>query len=225
MYGKLDRRGFLKALGLGASSLAAGQIPAVEVQSRTYINRRLGVRLERPKGWYFASILEIQAELASQQLAHPDPAACEELKETEGPPLLSIERTHKASHEDPHFYLCFEDVAGVALTPLQAQRASYGLWYQDYLRDHRMIEKPTATEFRGFEASRCLLGFTFESKGKAPQPVVLESLLVRRDDQAFTANSVDRADTGWSPETRAAFKSILDSIQLLEPNPDLDAPR
>ncbi len=210
-----ERRDFLKLLGLSASATALGPIAVVWVDDDLYVNRRLGLRLRKPKGWHFLSIREMGQLKNEQQLVTTDEKFMRDLLDDIGLPLVSMSQAAVQEESDPQIHLWVEPDDGKPSDVVKTHQATYNTVYAPLLKDFRFEQRAKAITFAGHDASECVVRFTYEGKNGFTEPVRLRSIFFPRGEVNYTINMGDNL-AGWSDEVTQKFESVLASVEFVD---------
>lgn len=212
----LDRRRFLELMGLTASAVAAGSIPALWISEDLYVNRRLGLRLKKPPGWEFLNVRELRALRDEQELACVDKRFEAELKEAVGLPLVSFGPIGRRNDVGPFVHVWLEHISASDRPAVEAHTDTYGRFYQSVLRNLRFEVVPHSVDFLGHAGSMCTIRFDYESSAGKSAPARVKSLLFPRGSLGYTFNMADDAEQGWTKRVRGEFEFAIDSVRFVE---------
>lgn len=210
-----ERREFLKLLGLSASATALGPISAVWVDDDLYVNRKLGLRLRKPRDWHFLSLREMTALRDEQQLVCSDSELLQELRDTIGLPLVTMSKSIGEDQTCPQVHVWVEPNDDEDFPVVETQYLTYTEVYAPLLRDFSFEESPRLVPFIGHEASQCIVRFTYEGTGGVKEPVRVRSIFFPRGNVSYTINMGGKADWDSDDNAIVAFESVLASVEFI----------
>lgn len=196
----IGRREFLNLFGASIATLAIDPSDAIAIYDNQYVNRKLGIAFQKPKGWHFANVQEMGEVRDGQILDLGDNELLQEIFGSMNLPILTLSQ-EPISAESDHFapgitiYLerLFEEGANdttECISPMEILEADSELC-QTVLKDFKVT-----SPFKSMQISACAAGeytasFLFEHENLAPTPVRARTLIVDQDQQIYTIRMFD----------------------------------
>jgi hypothetical protein len=193
----IGRREFLRIFGAGIAAVATRPSSAIAIVDDHYINRKLGIAFQKPRGWIFASIEEMGEVKAGQLLDLDDVGLSHEVLASAELPILTISRDGISAAADR-----FTPGITVYLDRLGSEATNEGHKTVDsadrYIADvqfcanvlkefrvtsARQVRKISACNAMEYEAS-----FVFEHENMQPTTVRMKTLAI---DQTTALYEVD----------------------------------
>lgn len=194
----IGRREFFRLFSMGIAA-ATNPNAAIAIFDDHYVNRRLGIAFEKPRGWMFANVQQMADVAAGQILDLNNPELSRLIVETVELPILTISRESLSASSD-HFtpgvtvYLdritpedCPETHFLSTIETLEADCRSCS----SMLKDFRVIAGAKSTTVSACAAAQYVASFTFEHTNMEPTPVRMKTLVIDQGTAFYTLRMYD----------------------------------
>lgn len=197
----IGRREFLRVFGAGIAAVATRPSSAIAIADDHYINRKLGIAFQKPKGWIFASIEEM-GELKAGQLLDLDDVVglSQEILASAELPILTISRDGISTAADrftPGITVYLDRLGSEATDEGHNTVDSTDRYIADvgfcanvlkefHVTSARQVRKISACDAMEYEAS-----FVFEHKNMQPTPVRMKTLAIDQTTALYTIRMYD----------------------------------
>jgi len=212
---EINRRGFLRLLGIASAGLAVDPARAVLARNEVYVNQRLGIAFQAPQRWHFYSVSEMEG-MYDAQLFRAEFAEVEELmSELKNQPLVALGK-YPAEQESIHHTFSPSIVIRLELNEeelsLEEMISGSDLFLSQWTHGYKSISV-AFDQVCGYPAALGKYRYIFEAEGMKDTPIVGRSCLIEIDRYCYSINmyNYDPEDM----EISSIFDRFLTSIQLL----------
>jgi len=189
----IGRREFLKLMGVALAGLSIDPLEAIAVNEDYYINKKLGIALEKPNNWYFISIKSFEKMKNEQILPIEDKALEVEIREMMDDPILLIAKYPVEMQQDifsPAIAIHLEHFILEEDTLLDTSyKAAKG--FKLFLTDYNLIEDPKPLQLSKCDSVEMNARFTYTHKRLQPTPVEVRTYLIYQNPILYTLHMFD----------------------------------
>ena len=222
----IGRRQFVKLMGIALAGLSVDPLKAVAINSDSYVNKKFGFLLVKPKGWDFVSVKDFGELKADQLLSEEFEPDKNEVWQQLGDPVILIA---KYALDKPGYDSKFSPAISVFITHKKEIQEIFeedenqdleSLVYVTDMATQRIVKDyKSVKEIQPFELSKCdgfdsLWTWTFESiKHKKSLTCQTWSIMIEKGDYLYSFNMIDSKQVGENEiET---FKEFVSTIKIV----------
>lgn len=218
----IGRRELLRQFGAGIAAAAGNSLSAVAIVDDYYVNRRLGIAFEKPRGWIFAGIREMGEVKAGQILDLDDLELSREAVDSVELPIVAISRDRLSGDAErftPGVTVYLEDIAG---GPGGDDNERFDLircfsadvsFCAAVLKDFRVRSASLVTEVSACNAIEYEAAWVFEHENMLPTPVRMKTLVIDHGTALYTLRMYDSPYAGT--EFEFDYSSFIASVRMV----------
>ena len=208
---KIDRRFFLKTFSAAFTSAAVSPSQAVAASGNLYLNRALGIAIEKPATWFFEGLQDFERLKESQILSEAiDPVMLQLIKDSGAPLFTASSGEPDVQTFGPSCAFYAEHMPeledeGINDVIIRAERSLISV-----LPDYQFYDAIPDSLINGFSGVKVMSGFTFATETQSSIFIRNVSLITLRPPFLYTLRLFDSPQNGM--DATREFERIIKSI-------------
>jgi len=210
----IGRREFLKFAGMVLGGIVLDPLETIAVNGDYYVNMRLGLGFEKPRGWAFQVFKDFGAQLQGQIVENVHPEDEEAFRKDQTSTMVAV-----ISKYDDKFH---GFSPSITVFKNEEDRADFGSLdelvdaslngFSSLLKDFTVVDEPAPHRLSNCTCIRLKSRWLFQHQKITSTVIDDETLVIDQDPLLYTVHLYDAPSIG--EETQGEFRHFVRSLRI-----------